>query len=191
MDTAYVIDPRRTWAMPEKFLAEEADPRRRQILEVLIAHAKAEARADFDALMATVSPRAHYRSYATDDPAMNEAQSPQGKDGIAAYYRGIVESGCHFLEHATERMALGRDTITTEGELKMAYPGNILGGMGIAVPDPDALYLYQQRLLIVWEFDEDGLVLCEDSYSGGGVKFEGIAGRPVSREQIYAVSPDD
>jgi len=191
MDTAYVIDPRRTWAMPEKFLAEEADPRRRQILETLIAHAKAEARADFDALMATVSPRAHYRSYATDDPAMNAAQSPQGKDGIAAYYRGIVESGCHFLEQATERMAVGRDTITTEGELKMAYPGNILGAMGSTVPDPDALYLYQQRLLIVWEFDEDGLVLCEDSYSGGGVKFEGIADRPVSREQIYTVSPGD
>ena len=126
MDTPYVIDPRRTWAMPEKFLAEEADPRRRQILETLIAHAKAESRADFESLMDTVSPRAHYRSYATDDPAMNEAQSPQGKDGIAAYYRAIVESGCHFLEHATERMAVGSDTITTEGELKMAYPGKVL-----------------------------------------------------------------
>ena len=191
MDTPYIIDPRRTWAMPEKFLAEESDPRRRQILETLISHAKAESRADFESLMGTVSPRAHYRSYATDDPAMNEAQSPQGKDGIAAYYRAIVESGCHFLEHATERMAVGSDTITTEGELKMAYPGKVLDAMGIAVSDPDSLYLYQQRLMIVWDFDEDGLVLCEDSYSGGGVKFDGIADRPVSREQIYTVSPDD
>lgn len=191
MEPPYVIDPRKNWAMAEKFLAEEADPRRRQILETLIAHAKAECRADFESLMATVSPRAHYRSYATDDPTMNEAQSPRGKDGVAAYYTGIVESGCYFIEHATERMAVGRDTLTTEGELKMAYPGAVLGTMGIEVPDPDALYLYQQRLLIVWEFDEDGLVICEDSYGGGGVKFDGIADRPISRDQIYTVSPDD
>ena len=183
----YAIDPRKNWAMAEKRLLDEPDPRRRQILETLIAHAKAEARADFDALMATVSPRAHYRSYATDDEAMNEAQSPQGKDGVAAYYRAIVESGCHHIEHDVRRMAVGRDTLTTEGRLRMAYPGAVLVAMGIEVPDEDALYLYEQRLLIVWEFDEDGRVICEDSYSGGGAGFEDIAHRPLSTDQIHRV----
>ena len=187
----YVIDPRKNWRLAEQRLAEEKDPRRQRILETLIAHAKAEASADFPALMETVAPGAHYRSYAASDPAMNEAQSPQGKEGVAAYYTAIVESGCHFIEHDVERIAVGRDTLTTEGELKMAYPGAVLLGMGVEISDPDALYLYQQRLLIVWEFDEDGLVLCEDSYGGGGGKFDGIADRPVPREQIYAVSPDD
>lgn len=182
---SYVIDPRKNWAMAEKLLAEEHDPRRRQILETLVAHSKAEAAADFEALMATVSPRAHYHSYATDDEAVNEAQSPQGKDGVAAYYRAIVESGCHHIEHDVERMAVGRDALTTEGQLKMAYPGAVLAAMGIAVPDPDALYLYQQRLLIVWEFDEEGRVICEDSYSGGGPGFEGIAGRPIPPDRIH------
>ena len=185
----YVIDPRKNWRLAEQRLAEEKDPRRQRILETLIAHAKAEASADFPALMETVAPGAHYRSYAASDPAMNEAQSPQGKEGVAAYYTAIVESGCHFIEHDVERMAVGRDTLTSEGELKMAYPGAVLLGMGIEVPDPDALYLYQQRLLIVWEFDDDGRVLCEDSYSGGGEGFGGIAERPIALEEIYRGTP--
>lgn len=55
-----------------------------EILETLIAHAMAECSADFDALMETISPDAHYHSYVSDEPASNEAQSPKGKDGIAA-----------------------------------------------------------------------------------------------------------
>ena len=185
---AYLIDPRKNWRLAQERLTQETDPRRRQILETLIAHAQAEAAADFPALMDTVSPDAHYRSYAAGDEAANAAQSPKGKDAIAAYYKAIVESGCHFIEHDAERIAVGRDTLTTEGELKMAYPGAVLHGMGVEVPDSDALYLYRQRLLIVWEFDEEGRVLCEDSYSGGGEGFDGIAERPIADDEIYRVS---
>jgi hypothetical protein len=179
----YVIDPRKNWAMPERLLADETDPRRRQILETLIAHSKAESTPDFAALMATVSPRAHYHAFASDDPT----HSPQGKAGVEAYYKAIVESGCYFIEHAHDRIVVDRDAITTEGTLKMAYPGVILGAMGVEVPDPDALYVYEARLMIAWEFDEEGLVLCEDSYDGGGPKFEGIADRRVELDQIYRV----
>jgi len=179
---SYVIDCRKNWAMAESRLQRESDPRRKQTLETIIQHAKAECTPDYEALMATVSPRAHYHNYSdTADPI----HSPKGKDGVAAYYKMIVESGLGRIEHACERMAVGRDTITTEGQMKMAYPGAVLTAMGIDVPDPGGLYLYQTRLLIVWDFDEDGLVLCEDSYDGGGPKFEGIAERPVEPEQIF------
>ena len=184
----YLIDPRKNWAMAEKLLAEESDPRRRQILETIIAHARAEAAPDFEALMATVAADAHYRSYATDDAEQTAANSPQGKDAVAAYYQGIVGAGCNHIEHAVERMAVGQDTITTEGEMRMAYPGAILEAMGVGVPDADALYLYESRLLIVWEFDEAGRVRCEDSYAAAGrAGFEGIAARPIAPEQIYRV----
>ncbi len=185
---AYVIDPRKNWAMAEQFLAHEEDRGRQRILETLIAHSKAEAAADFEALMATVSPRAHYHSYVSGDGTINEAQSPQGKKAIASYYKNIVESGCHLIEHDVTRMAVGQDVLTTEGELSMAYPGPVLNAMGIEIPDREALYLYQQRLLIVWGFDEDGLVLCEDSYGGGGDGFENIAERPLAPEEIYRIS---
>ena len=180
----YVIDPRKNWALPEKMLVDERDPRRRQILETLIAHSKAESTPDFEALMATVSPRAHYHNFSDDaDPV----HSPKGKDGVEAYYSMIVGSGMNHIEHAIERMAVGRDVITTEGRMRMAYPGAVLKAQGIEVPDESGLYLYETRLLIVWEFDEDGLVLCEDSYDGGGPKFDGIATRPVKLDEIYRV----
>ncbi|MBW2387961.1 MAG: hypothetical protein JRG89_05935 [Deltaproteobacteria bacterium] len=54
---AYRIDPRKNWSTAEAHLAKETDPRRRQILQTLIADSKAECVADFDALMATVSPK--------------------------------------------------------------------------------------------------------------------------------------
>ena len=188
----FVIDPRKNWAKAEKLLSEEKNPRARQILETLVIHSKAEAAADFDSLMATVAPNAHYHSHATDDPAMNAANSPRGKDEVAAYYKGIVASGCHFIEHDIERMVVGRNALTTEGDLKMAYPGAVLEAMSIDVPDPVALYLYQRRLLIVWEFDENGLLLCEDSYAGaGGLGFADIGERILSTEEIYRVGPQD
>ncbi|HIF97391.1 MAG TPA: hypothetical protein EYQ54_10280 [Myxococcales bacterium] len=84
----YLIDCRKNWRLAKDLWAEEKDPRRRRILETLIAHA--EAAADFPALMETVSPQAHYRSYATPDPATNEAQSPRGKEAVAAYYSAIA-----------------------------------------------------------------------------------------------------
>ncbi len=185
---SYVIDCRKNWAMTEKALADEADPIRRRNLETIIAHAKAEAKPDFEALMATVAKNASYTSYTDGDAAAN---SPTGKDGVAAYYQGIVGSGCNHIEHAVDRMAVGRDVITTEGDMKMAYPGKILAAMGIPVPDEDAHYLYLSRLMIVWGFDDDGLVTCEDSYAAGGFPgFEGIADRPVTMDQIYQWADD-
>jgi hypothetical protein len=184
----YVIDPRKNWALAERLLAEEKDPQRRRNLETIIAHAKAEAKPDFEALMATVAPNAKYTSYA---PGSGVENSPTGKDGVAAYYQGIVGSGCNHIEHAVERMAVGRDTITTEGDMKMAYPGGVLRAMGIEVPEEKGLYLYLNRLIIVWDFAADGRVLCEDSYSGGEfAEFEGIAERPVREDEIFRWADD-
>ena len=138
--------------------------------------------------MATVATNAKYTSYAPGSGAEN---SPTGKQGVAAYYQGIVSTGCNQIEHAVERIAVGRDTITTEGDMKMAFPGAVLQGMGMQVPEPNGLYLYLSRLIIVWVFDEEGLVLCEDSYSGGEFPgFEGIAERPIGTEEIYAWGDD-
>jgi len=185
---SHLIDPRKNWALAEQRLATETDPRRRKNLETLIQHSKSEAKPDFDALMATVAPNASYTSYAAGS---GEENSPTGKEGVAAYYTGIVSSGCNHIEHAVDRISVGDDIITTEGDMKMAYPGSVLQGMGIDVPDEKSLYLYLSRLMIVWEFDADGLVTCEDSYSGGDFPgFDGIADRPVNPEDIYRWGSD-
>ena len=62
--------------------------------------------------------------------------------------------------------------------MAIAYPGKVLNAMGHNVDDPDAYYLFETRMLIVWPMDENGLVLGEDSYvSGDG--FAGIAERKL------------
>ena len=54
--------------MVEARLARERDARRRRNLETVLAHMRAEAAPDLEALMATVAENAHYHAWGTDDP---------------------------------------------------------------------------------------------------------------------------
>ena len=185
----YIIDPRRNWALMQERMASETDPVILAHMQTVINHARYEAAADFDRLMATVSPDASYHSY-SGDPEVDAANSPQGREGVAAYYRMIVESGLYRIEHKTERIVADRDNIVEEGIIKMAYPGEILQFMGHEQAEPGKLYLYQNRLLIIWGFDKQGLVKYEDSYAPPG-GFDGILEREVSLDQIYQYSSAD
>ena len=179
----YVIDPRRNWVMMEQRLAQESDPRVQAHMQMVIDHARYEAAADFERLMSTVSPRASYHSHSGDAEA-DAANSPQGRDGVAAYYTMIVESGLHRIEHLTDRIVADREHIFEEGIIKMAYPGKILQIMGHSEAQAEQFYIYENRLAIVWGFDSDGLVAYEDSYAPAG-GFDNILERPVSLDQIY------
>lgn len=178
---SYKVDPRKNWAALERRLETETDPIIRRNLEVTIRHSKAEAAGDFPTLMSTVADNAAYTSYTPG--AAGADNSPKGKDGVAAYYRMIVDSGCHHIEHAIERVVADRHAITTEGDITMAYPTPVLQAMGFDV-GAAPYYLYKGRLLIVWGFDADGFVTCEDSYPAGA-GFEGIADRPCTLNEIY------
>lgn len=39
-------------------------------------------------------------------------------------------------------MVVGPDVITTEGDMKMAYPGAVLAAMGVDLADEKGLYRY-------------------------------------------------
>jgi hypothetical protein len=179
---SYKVDPRKNYAALEERLKVETDPIIRRNLEITIRHSKAEAAADFRTLMSTVSENAAYTSYTSGAAAIDN--SPKGKDGVAAYYKMIVESGCHHIEHAVDRVVADRHALSTEGDFTMAYPTQVLKAMGIDVSEDAPYYLYKGRLMIVWGFDENGLVTCEDSYPAGA-GFDGIAERPCRLEEIY------
>lgn len=185
----YVIDPRRNWVLMEQRLAQEADPLIQAHMQMVINHAKYEAAADFERLMSTVSPAASYHSHSGDAEA-DAANSPQGKDGVAAYYTMIVESGLHRIEHLTDRIVADREHIFEEGIIKMAYPGPILQMMGHTAAAAEQFYIYENRLAIIWGFDDNGLVAFEDSYAPGG-GFDDILNRPVSLDQIYAYTQQE
>jgi SnoaL-like domain len=174
-----VIDMARTWAKVEERLATETDPVLRRNLETILAHMKAEAAGDLDGLMATLSENPHYHAYGTDDPAL----SPSGTAGVRAFYEAFIASGATRLQFDVDRLVVDRGCVLTEGIMRMAWPGWVLQARGIEVDDPDAFYLYEDRMATLWPMDEQGLARGEDTYTGGD-GFEGIAQRKLGPEDI-------
>jgi hypothetical protein len=172
-----VIDQHRTWAKVEDRLAAETDPTLRRNLELLLLHMKAEAALDMDALMSTVSEQAKYQNFAQN------GTGPVGKPAVQKFYEDFAVSGCHKLMHDLDRLVVDRHCILTEGVMRMAWPGSALLAQGIEVDDPNAYYLYEARMAILWPIGEDGLFIGEDSYVGGN-GFEGIADRKLTDDDI-------
>jgi hypothetical protein len=174
-----IIDQRVTWRLAEQRLERETDPVLRRNLELLIQHQKAEATGDIEPLMATVADDAHYHFY--DDPT--GALDLVGKPAVERFYRAFAASGAQKLQLDTDRLVVDRDCILTEGMMRMAYPGRELLGRGIAVDDPDALYLFEARMAIMWPIADDGRFLAEDSYTSGD-GFAGIEQRKIDPSLI-------
>ena len=173
------IDPTKTWRKVEERLARERDPRLRRNLETVLAHMKAEAAPDLDALMATVAENARYHAWGTPDPLY----SPQGKDAVRGFYTAFVSSGAHRLELDVDRLVVDDDCVVTEGVMRIAYPGAICRLLGHDVDDPDAHYLFEARMAVLWPMDAQGLVLGEETYTAGD-GFAGIAERKLSRADL-------
>ena len=173
------IDPTKTWRKVEARLARERNPRLRRNLETVLAHMKAEAAADLEALMATVAENASYHAFGAPDPLY----SPQGKDAVRGFYGAFIASGAHRLELDVDRLVVDEDCIVTEGVMRIAYPGTIVELLGHTVDDPDAYYLFEARMAVLWPMDEHGLVIGEDTYTGGD-GFAGIAERKLSRADL-------
>ena len=178
-----VIDPNRTWHKVEERLATEPDPVLRRNLELLLTHMKAEAALDLPTLMSTVSEDAVYKTFSQDPDTW-----PRGKAAVQAFYESFIASGAHKLCHDIDRLVVDRDCILTEGTMRMAWPGRTLQAMGIEVDDPDADYLYEDRMAVLWPINEEGLFIGEDSYVGGD-GFAGIADRKLSPDDVVRYKP--
>jgi ketosteroid isomerase-like protein len=178
-----LIDPTVTWRKAEQRLATETDPTLRRNLELLVEHMKAEAALDLDRLMATVSPSARYVFFGDEDRVLD------GKDAVRGFYTDFAASGAHKLQFDVDRLVVDRDCILTEGLMRMAYPGRTLQATGIEVDDPDAHYLYEAHMAVIWPIADDGLFVGEDSYTGGD-GFAGIAQRKLSPDDVARWLPD-
>ncbi len=175
-----LIDHSVTWQKPEARLAEETDPVLRRNLELLIEHMKAEASLDMDRLMATVSEKARYESFTGQPGNMGLLV---GKAAVRKFYEDFAASGAYKLQLEIDRLIVDRRCILTEGMMRMAYPGRIVEARGKKVADPNAYYLYECRIAIVWTIGDDGLFIGEDSYSDRD-GFEGIENRPIDSSEI-------
>ena len=173
-----VIEQTRTWAAVEERLATETDPILRRNLELVLAHMKAEAAGDLDGLLATLADDADYHAYGA--PPEN---SPTGKAEVRRFYENFIASGATRLQLDIDRLIVDKHCILTEGVMRMAYPGSTLVAHGIPVDDESAYYLYEARMATLWPFNSDGMIVGEDTYTGGD-GFEGIADRKLAPEDI-------
>jgi hypothetical protein len=181
------IDPNNTWRLVQERMERETDPKIRRNLELVLQHMQHEAKADIEGVVATLSEKP---KYITHDLPGNEAMNPSGsKDAVRAFYdMTIVQTGAHQLELACDRVIADREAVMTEGVMKMAYPGRTLAAIGIEVDDPEAYYLFQTRMSVVWPVDpESGMLLGEEVYSGTD-GFEGIADRKLGPNDIVPLA---
>jgi hypothetical protein len=147
----------------EARLSKTESPRQRHMLEVAIAHVRAEAELDLEGLMASLTedPQYHFWGNGVD-------QGPKGAAAVRQYYSDLVEAKRGILEYDIETIVLDDDTLVTIGPICAINRGNVAKARGWDVPesDPNGDYLVSMRATIIWPFSEDGELLGEDS--GGG-----------------------
>jgi hypothetical protein len=154
------IDPTTTWRAVEARLAGETDPRRRQLLENLLAHMRAEAAGDLEGLLATLAPDPQYHQWG----AVPTDAGPKGGRAVETFYRDFIAAGATNLEYDIERLVVDDDCIATDGMMRIVYPGAALAAAGRPVDDPDAYYLYETRMGVFYPYDAEGRMLGEDTY---------------------------
>ena len=183
------LNPNNTWRLVEERLARETDPKTRRNLELVLEHMKKEAQGDIEGVVGTLCDSPVYIAHdVPDDAGMNPTGS---KDAVRAFYdMSIVQTGAHQLELACDRVIADHESVMTEGVMRMAYPGRTLAMMGMEVDDPDAYYLYQTRMGVVWPVDPaSGMLLGEETYTGTD-GFEGILDRKIMSDDIVPLSVD-
>lgn len=181
------LNPNNTWRLVQERIERESDPKTRRNLELVLEHMKREAEGDIEGVVATLCEKPKYLAH---DVPKEGAMNPSGdRDAIRNFYdMTIVQTGAHQLELDCDRVIADHEAVMTEGMMRMAYPGRTLAALGIEVDDPDAYYLYQTRMSIVWPVDPDsGLLTGEETYTGTD-GFEGISERKISQDDIAPLS---
>lgn len=153
------FDQSLSWQALEARLAITENPRHRQLLQLVIDHAKAEAVGDVDGLMASLvaDPAYHFWSNAGD-------YGPKGYDGVRQYYEAFWRSGGAVFTYPMERIVVDDSTICHEGVLTTLAPWEVAKERGYSIPEEDGHYLLRMRVVVFWPFDDEGLALGEDSY---------------------------
>ncbi|MFE6857761.1 nuclear transport factor 2 family protein [Nocardia sp. NPDC057668] len=179
-----IVEPTSTWKLLEERLAVTVNERHRQVLEIVIAHMKAEAVPDLDGLMKTLVPEPNYHFW-----QFGQDVGPKGWDGVRDYYAAFVASKSNILEFDLDRLLVDDNCVVTEGYLRQIYPGAYAAQIGLPVEDPAADYLISFRQLLLWPVDEAGLIVGEDSYHSGPVEIRKLSFDELPREYVELVYP--
>lgn len=156
-----MIDQAQMWVALEERLANTENPRHRQMLQVVIEHAKAEADRSVERLMATLvdDPQYHFWVGGRDI-------GPKGFDAVRTYYVDFVRGGGAIFESPKDRIVVDDDNVVSEAEVVNLVSGQIARRRGYLVPDESGHYVVRFRNVVWFEFADDPTrALGEDSYT--------------------------
>jgi hypothetical protein len=149
------------WVALEARLAVTENPRHRQMLEVVVEHAKAEAERSVERLMATLveEPQYHFWIGGRD-------VGPKGAHGVQTYYENFVAGGGAVFASPKDRIVVDDHNVVSEAEVTNIVSGALAKARGYNVPDGDGHYVVRFRNVVFFEFGDDAMhALGEDSYT--------------------------
>lgn len=167
-------------------LATTGSPRQRAMLERMRVHAAAERDGDLETLVGTLGEATNYHFW-----ELGGDVGPKTRDGVSEYYRNLVENNGHVLEFHCERMVVDDHCIVIEGRLTMIQPGALMvqHPMAAGFAEADKNYLIRMRNVIFWSFDEELLIVGEDSYTGGPIEMRVLEDDELPADFRALVSP--
>lgn len=143
--------------------------RQRLVCQNFIDHAAAEAKGDYDALMATCSRKSQdYRRWGQGDDGKMDGIQPSSYEELEVFYQQLVDFNVFCIHLEPEKFIVGDDTLVIEGNVHQMYHGSMLPiAFGIEPDDPEAVYMLTIRMCLFFIFDEDGMGIGEQSYTNG------------------------
>jgi hypothetical protein len=141
------------------------DERQKQVLELVIEHARGEVLADMDMIMPTLCPDPQYHDFGVI-PGRFDDTGPKGWDAVEKNYRQMFDNGSYFIESSKDRAVLTDDTLVTEGVLRQILTEPVARAAGFLADDTpsSSYYLVTARQIVFWGFDAEGKAIGEDRY---------------------------
>lgn len=157
------LDPSRCWSLIDARRRREHDPVRRRNLDNLREFWRAVVSGDLVAAMQITAADIRIVAHGNASEMLNA----EGREAAERYFEWVVEAGVNRIEYEVDDLLVDDEGACTAGRVRIPYPGGMLRVMGHDVDDPDAFYLYETRVLMIWAIDEQGRVREQASYAAG------------------------
>ena len=183
-----IIDQSLMWRSMEERIARTTNARHKAMLQTVVAHSKAEADGDIEAVLATLGPHPAYHFWSDGHDV-----GPKGLDGVTAFYHQLVKSGAGYLQSPKDRIVVDDENVVTEMRVRQILPGPVAQANGYAVDDEDAFYAIEFRAVVLWPFTADGKLVGEDTYVSrdlGDIRKLALSEVPESLRQLVAANTE-
>jgi hypothetical protein len=163
----------------EARLAKATNPRHRRMLEIVLAHGRAEVEADVDGLMATLNDNPEYHFWTA-----RRRFGLSGRDEVRKYYEDFVRAGEGYFQSEKTRIVVDDEAVVTEAVYTYLVPASVARKWRVETDDPKAHYRLQTRGLVIWPFDEKGGLVGEDTYTSGVLSAERVPDHEIPRDYL-------